>query len=149
LSPAESGRAARVRILCQNESGEILLLKWRDPIDAHVFWEPPGGGIEAGEEPHQAAVRELYEETGYTSELGAESLMVERDYVFAGHHHQHTERFFHTTVTGEPVPAEFSAQEIATFLEAKFIHPSELATLDAPVEPPHLGSLIAELIPGE
>ena len=75
--------------------------------------------------------------------------MVERDYVFAGRHHHHTERFFLTSVVGAPTPAEFSEQEIATFLEARFIHPNELAALDAPLEPPRLGSLIAELIPAE
>jgi 8-oxo-dGTP diphosphatase len=149
LTSAGPGQAARVRILCQNENGEILLLKWCDPVDAHVFWEPPGGGIEPGEEPDQAAVRELYEETGYTTGLAAESLMVERDYVFAGRHHQHTERFYLTTVAGEPIPAQFSEQEVATFVEAKFIHPSQLALLDAPVEPPQLARLIAELIPVE
>jgi 8-oxo-dGTP diphosphatase len=149
LTPPPSGTPARVRILCQNESGEILLLKWRDPIDAHVFWEPPGGGIEPDEEPEEAAVRELYEETGFKTPLAEETLMVERDYVFAGRHHQHAERFFLTTVVGVPTPAEFSEQEIATFLEARFVHPSELAALDAPLEPPHLASLIAELIPVE
>jgi 8-oxo-dGTP pyrophosphatase MutT (NUDIX family) len=124
-----------------------LLLKWRDPLDAHVFWEPPGGGIEPGEEPDEAAIRELYEETGFETPLGEETLLVERDYVFAGRHHQHTECFFVTTVVGEPTPAEFSEQEIATFLEARFVDPSELGALDAPLEPPHLASLIAQLIP--
>jgi 8-oxo-dGTP diphosphatase len=149
LTPPPAGPPARVRIVCRNENGEILLLKWRDPIDAHVFWEPPGGGIEPGEKPEEAAVRELYEETGFQTALGEESLIVERDYVFAGHRNHHIERFFLTTVAGEPAPAEFSEQEIATFLEARFVHPNELTELDAPLEPPHLASLIAELIPVE
>ncbi len=147
MTPADHGEVARVRILCRNDAGEILLLKWRDPVDAHVFWEPPGGGIEPGEEPRDAAVRELYEETGFTTNLAEETLAVARDYVFAGRHHQHTERFFLTTVAGDPRPAEFSEQEIATFVEARFVHPSALGALDAPVEPPHLGALISELVP--
>ena len=39
------------RVLCRDEAGRILLMHWRDPIDGHQVWEPPGGGIEAGEEP--------------------------------------------------------------------------------------------------
>jgi 8-oxo-dGTP diphosphatase len=149
LSTSEPSRVERVRILCSNQDGEILLLKWRDPIDGHVFWEPPGGGIEPGEAPDEAAVRELYEETGYTSVLGADSLLVDRDYVFAGRRHRHTERFFSSTVTGVPSAAAFSEQEIATFVEARFVHPKQLASLDAPVEPPHLGELIDSLAVSE
>jgi 8-oxo-dGTP pyrophosphatase MutT (NUDIX family) len=146
LSSTEPRRIARVRILCRNGDGEILLLKWRDPDDGHVFWEPPGGGIEPGEEPPEAAVRELYEETGYTTALEDESFLVDRDYVFASRHHRHTEQFFLTTVAGEPSPAAFSEQEVATFLDARFIHPMRLGLLDAPVEPPHLGALLDGLI---
>jgi 8-oxo-dGTP pyrophosphatase MutT (NUDIX family) len=145
LIPTEPGRVERVRILCRNNNGEYLLLKWQDPLDGHVFWEPPGGGIEPGEEPAEAAVRELYEETGYGTELEARSLVVARDYVFAGRHHLHNERFFLTTVAGDPTPAAFSEQERATFREAKFVHPNALDALDAPIEPAHLGTLIEQL----
>ena len=43
-----------------NEKGEILLVKRRDaPI-----WILPGGGIDPGETPEKAVVREVKEETG-------------------------------------------------------------------------------------
>ena len=149
LTPPPSGPPARVRILCRNENGEILLLKWRDPLDAHVFWEPPGGGIEPGEEPEEAAVRELYEETGFTTALGRGDAAGRTRLRLCRTPPPTHRALLLTTVAGMPTPAEFSEQEIATFLEARFIHPSELGALDAPLEPPHLGSLIAELIPGE
>jgi 8-oxo-dGTP pyrophosphatase MutT (NUDIX family) len=39
-------------------------VKLRDPVSTVEFWVPPGGKIEEGESPVQAAVRETLEETG-------------------------------------------------------------------------------------
>lgn len=44
---------------------ELLLLKHYRPAVDKVAIELPGGMIDAGENPEQAAVRELREETGY------------------------------------------------------------------------------------
>ncbi len=51
----------RARIIIINERQEVLFVKgtisdWR--------WSLPGGGIEKGEDPKTAAIRELYEEIG-------------------------------------------------------------------------------------
>lgn len=43
----------------------VLLFADRDPgLPGPVWWVTPGGGIDPGESPAQAAVRELFEETG-------------------------------------------------------------------------------------
>ena len=50
----------RSRVIVHNDHGQILLV--RGFIGAN--WSLPGGGIEKGETPLQAAGRELFEETG-------------------------------------------------------------------------------------
>jgi 8-oxo-dGTP pyrophosphatase MutT (NUDIX family) len=45
--------------LCHAD-GRVLLSRLRDS----PLWTLPGGGIDHGEQPHEAAVRELHEETG-------------------------------------------------------------------------------------
>ena len=44
------------------EEREILLLKVED--DPVSFWQPITGGIESGESPEEACLREIKEETG-------------------------------------------------------------------------------------
>jgi len=48
--------------------GEVVLVRqWRQPLGAFTL-ELPSGGVDVGEEPEQAARRELFEETGYRAE---------------------------------------------------------------------------------
>ena len=51
------------------DDGQVLLAHW--VLDGHSGWTLPGGGIDPGEDPADAAVREILEETGYTAELEA------------------------------------------------------------------------------
>ncbi|WKX69771.1 NUDIX hydrolase [Streptomyces sp. XD-27] len=44
--------------------GKVLLARWIGPDGKR--WTMPGGGIEHGEDPYDAAIREAAEETGYT-----------------------------------------------------------------------------------
>ena len=66
--PADRPRFRRraVRVLLLDEADRILLFLdsdlGLDPV-AH-WWVTPGGGVDPGESDHQAAVRELWEETG-------------------------------------------------------------------------------------
>jgi 8-oxo-dGTP diphosphatase len=49
-----------VVVLDENKENVLLILR----EDFHI-WALPGGGLESGETPADAAIREAYEETGY------------------------------------------------------------------------------------
>ena len=48
--------------------GRVLLSHWNE--HGSSGWTLPGGGIDPYEDPKDAAVREVFEETGYHAELG-------------------------------------------------------------------------------
>lgn len=65
------GRRSGARVICTSGQ-EVLLLADSDPgVPGSQWWVTPGGGIDDGEEPRQAARRELHEETGLLVDIDA------------------------------------------------------------------------------
>lgn len=67
-----------VGIMVLNRAGKVWIGRRRDapaePEGPGAWWQMPQGGVDEGEDPAQAALRELHEETGIRSvEIIAES----------------------------------------------------------------------------
>ena len=68
MSDAERTRVAAYA-LCLDEAGRILLCRMAPSIIPGEVWTLPGGGIQFGESPENAVLRELDEETGQGGEI--------------------------------------------------------------------------------
>jgi 8-oxo-dGTP pyrophosphatase MutT (NUDIX family) len=142
-------RAARV--VCFDPESRVLVMCWRDPVSHRRVLEPPGGGIEPGEQPIDAARRELLEETGYSVELREDwAVDCERDVQWAGQRVLASERFYGAVVAAafEPGPTAFTSSEVTTYLGAHWIPVASLALADdlpGDLEPPELATIVNTL----
>ena len=50
--------------VCVDATGRLLMCRLSDVTERPGMWTLPGGGVEFGEHPEHAAIRELFEETG-------------------------------------------------------------------------------------
>jgi ADP-ribose pyrophosphatase len=81
-----------VCILAITTDQQVVLARQYRPGPEQILAELPGGGIEPGETPHQAIVRELMEETGYSGKVnyigasldGAYTTLVRHNFVATG-----------------------------------------------------------------
>jgi 8-oxo-dGTP pyrophosphatase MutT (NUDIX family) len=79
----------RVRAIIIESDSIVLIERHRSNRQYFVY---PGGGVEVGETPHQALVREVLEETGLRVDVGQEVATV----TFS----DHVQRFYLASVTG-------------------------------------------------
>lgn len=127
--------------------GRVLLFRYDDPPPLGVHWLTPGGGIDDGETPAQAAAREVREETGWTDvaigrELGESSRPVKASDGLA---HQH-ETHFAARVQQRERPVDVAGHEVDSISAWRWWTADELAECPDPVWPAELPSYLSLLI---
>ncbi len=93
----------RTGVICLNRQ-HLLCIEQRDPITAKRFWGVPGGALEPGETPGEAAIRETLEETGYNVLLTTSNFVSEYVFRWNGQAFDCTTHWFGATLADPEAP---------------------------------------------
>ncbi len=102
------------RCVIRSESGEVLLL--RRVRGENVQWEMPGGKVEQGESPAQAAAGEVAEELGVSVEIGEK--IGQAEFVFDGQNWLY-HWFEAKIISGEPQIMEPSKFDVMQYFSTQ------------------------------
>jgi 8-oxo-dGTP diphosphatase len=140
--------------VCRAADGSVLLTRGSDLSAFPGVWSLPGGGVDHGEHPAGAVVREFAEETGLTVVISGVRAVVADVVAFPDGWQEHTDRIIYdVTLTGGELrpetggtsdlaewvtPAEVAARPLLPFtaraLGTRFDAPAAVPPTDEPVQ---------------
>ena len=143
-------RRRAVRVLVVEPAGTVLMVHGFDPHDpGTTYWYTIGGGVDPGESDREAAVREVWEETGLRVEPERLVGPVHADDVvfpFEGRTVVQQQVFYLLEVPRYAArPVAFEATELRSTLEVAWVDPAERERRGETVYPPGLAELLSRV----
>jgi len=144
VTPQEDGQAAYrpgVGILLVNRAGKVFVGRRVDMPAGLPAWQMPQGGIDSGETPRQAALRELKEETGTDKAvILAESRIWHHydlppdiaDRIWSGRYRGQRQKWFALRYIGKNIDIDINKSRHPEFDAWKWAEPGLLAELIVP-----------------
>ncbi|SDK86474.1 ADP-ribose pyrophosphatase YjhB, NUDIX family [Lentzea albidocapillata subsp. violacea] len=140
------------RVLLLDAHDRVLLIHACDPHDrGHDWWELPGGGLDEGEEPVDAARREVAEETGIVlPALGRKLWIRESRFHYKGRNHHRIDHVFLARATdmAPKVALKPTENEKAGLIERRWWSAAELRECTDKLLPAQLPTLLDDLLTG-
>jgi 8-oxo-dGTP pyrophosphatase MutT (NUDIX family) len=140
-------RRDAVRVVLIDPKDRVLLISGSDPTDptGARWWHVPGGGIEPGESPESAAIRETAEETGLRlASVGPVIWRRRAEFFLMGERIEQHEVYFALAVaTFAPAVSGWTDLERRWMGEFRWWSLADLAGTAETVYPEGLGELVA------
>ena len=137
------------RVLVFDPAGRVLLIRCAvmRADGEFVFWLTPGGEIEAGETPIEAAVRELREELGLEVEVVGPVYSEATQFEHQGEMRDNEDFVFVARCAAEaPVMRGVTADEIAIMKEIRWWEPEEVEGSTERIFPVDLAVRVREFV---
>ncbi len=144
-------RAARALLIADDA---VLLIRACDPArpDRGEWWLTPGGGIEGGESPEAAVVREVFEETGLVvapDEVGPVVATRVSEFEFDQRHYRQTDFFFALKVDWfEPEIEGWDLTEQRALLEPRWWRVEDVEAMADTLYPVELADVLRAVMAG-
>ena len=141
-----------VGVMLLNCAGQVFVARRIDMVDSTRPWQMPQGGIDKGETPRQAALRELKEEIGSDKAvvLGESRMWLKYDLpaeiargVWSGRYRGQRQKWFAMRFTGNDTDIDL-ATETPEFDAWKWMPPEQLPELIVPFKRQLYIAILAE-----